>query len=1438
VSYVDDTSLVFVCGHALVRLDVDSGSKQQEITPGTPGAASIDALACCPAKKLTAFAESFPGKKPVVTVMAWDAKSSKRKRRTLGAPALDLGSDRVAWMSFSSDGRFLAVQGAEPDFVVAYVSLEKGGARVLAKARSQGATGKPVLTASMHPDEPSVLLLSGLGMMKMYRFMDDGLRALSLSLKQEPKRFLAHAWLASNRFVASTDEGELLLFEHTDFKRVLDTSPADGRPIDALAPFSKGFLAGADGGRLLVYQQSDDARQFYKLAAEFVVPGDPSRFLAIDVSVSEDEAALVLTSGQSYLFRLANFELHKPDDVVFAPMLAPFHGAAPSGDRSVVALATCVRKPLFVSAGADRTIRVWSHLKSPAGAPHADRHPEVELVKRFSESIYSLAMHPSGLHLAVGFESGLQLMNLLMEDIRPVKDVPIRRCGAVAFSNGGALFAAASGANVSVYSAYTAAAVAKLQGHTDSVTALAWSPDDQFLVTASADSTVRRWAVRGAGRREHNKITLRDRVVTSLSAAMCGPDATGSLVFAVGRNTRSPAEHPVLALSFPSAEGSGSVRSSFRLGSVGHRHVSAVAGGESFVVATSMPEQKGSIRSLSGPYASGEVTPSLVQDVVCHSGPITAMCVTPDARLVVTGSDDGSLVLTWDHDAMKDGAEGDVLRSAAVAGAAVTAPTGGDGGASASASAAAPGRRSVLAVSGARPGGPSAMAGAGAAASSGLGGAGVSGGAGDDGGALGSSVVLGATISLGGSRGALPRSDINVTAGLMPWAEELLVTRSALQGSRDQRGKLESSVAEVQAQNRYNETYKDMKNEEAMREIEETYQEEVEAERGKLLAMREEKGAMEDKFDAQMRAMEVAQQQELSDLESSYKAKIQAEIERYDDLDRKRLERDAAWRDEKERLEREQEVEEGDLLDRTTAEIAAEQRRAEELEAERGRLEGEIGRQMARIEAQADKELDSLKLRYAEKLARQQKESTQLMFQMSVSRNTRDTLTATKTQQRAKIEALAQAEQVLQETIASLRKDLEGHRKEILERDETLEEKDARIYDLRKKNQELEKFKFVLNYKIQELQRQIAPRQREIKDMREQTKEMELELLQYHKSNAALDLMIGELRLKRSGLQADVGTVEAEHAAAGERLTTMHRALHAAASSADDPKAAKAAATRLYRQFVHEDESMGQIAAGEDADAVTSEHGRRVLHLEQSMDSVRVKLAKDAQRHKSDLERLNKEATVLTKEVNALRREVRQLEAQAAAVRSGRSTDVGAPKTRKDVRGTGRTMARRGFAKKAQPASASASSAAPSSARPPHRPAGRLALDGAAPGSARRAGAASARGPAPTPRASLAAAAAEGHALAEAHTHLARLRAVARDDPAVGVALRALAPADEGERALGVRSDPVVTSAVGDARRALSLAGASLADADLEGKADDGAVVALPPLSARGSARR
>lgn len=55
----------------------------------------------------------------------------------------------------------------------------------------------------------------------------------------------------------------------------------------------------------------------------------------------------------------------------------------------------------------------------------------LELYKEFQEEAYSVALHPTGLFVLVGFSDKLRLMNLLMDDIRTFKEFPIRGCREV-----------------------------------------------------------------------------------------------------------------------------------------------------------------------------------------------------------------------------------------------------------------------------------------------------------------------------------------------------------------------------------------------------------------------------------------------------------------------------------------------------------------------------------------------------------------------------------------------------------------------------------------------------------------------------------------------------------------------------------------------------------------------------------------------------------------------------------------------------------------------------------------------------------------------------------------------------------------------------------------------------------------------------------------------
>ena len=108
------------------------------------------------------------------------------------------------------------------------------------------------------------------------------------------------------------------------------------------------------------------------------------------------------------------------------------------------------------------------------------------------------------------------------------------------------------------------------------------------------------------------------------------------------------------------------------------------------------------------------------------------------------------------------------------------------------------------------------------------------------------------------------------------------------------------------------------------------------------------------------------------------------------------------------------------------------------------------------------------------------------------------------------------------EKIQQLNKERDYNAKEIRQRDTTIGDKEGKIYELKKQNQELEKFKFVLDYKIRELKAQIDPKNDKIAEMKKEIQAMDADLEDYHKKNTQLQVNIQQLDNKHKTLQDDI----------------------------------------------------------------------------------------------------------------------------------------------------------------------------------------------------------------------------------------------------------------------------------------------------------------------------
>ena len=178
-------------------------------------------------------------------------------------------------------------------------------------------------------------------------------------------------------------------------------------------------------------------------------------------------------------------------------------------------------------------------------------------MKEFPEEAYSVAFHPAGLHILVGFADKLRIMNLLMDDIKTFKEFPIKSCPESQFSNGGQMFggclpppsppshsfqsleprtAAVSGNTVQVFNTYTGEQLATLRAHKAQVTSLFWYKDDRQLLSCGQDGCVMRWDMKSK-MKNGTFDPQGSEIQTTFEAAIATAD--GSTILASGRSEGS-----------------------------------------------------------------------------------------------------------------------------------------------------------------------------------------------------------------------------------------------------------------------------------------------------------------------------------------------------------------------------------------------------------------------------------------------------------------------------------------------------------------------------------------------------------------------------------------------------------------------------------------------------------------------------------------------------------------------------------------------------------------------------------------------------------------------------------------------------------------------------------------------------------------------------------
>lgn len=466
VLFQDEHTLLIPGAGQLIRYRLD-GLPQKFIQPQQASAqGNSTALAISANRRYLAVAEAFNHQNGSIQqphIIIYDLLNDNSKRQRILTMPPEMQFNEIVSLDFSPDGKFLIAQGGRPDWMLCMWLWEKS--KLLSTIKSTNPAGNPVTKISFNPSDSTQICVTGQNVFKFLRYTEGHLKQHGTQ-KVDPKNYTSHAWLSNDRMALTCDNNKVYILENGDIKDSINlyktdlaanmndtnthlsteefkthmtsrqnTNLEEGQlAAVTVTPVGNGFAVSNNNGITFLYEaeEAKGAENYYRLVKRIRFPESSLQdddFVQHMVASPVNEFLVGMTAQRGlYQFSLATAHLESKLECAWEELGAGSHSGV-IGDMSI-----CSRKPLIASCSTDNILKIWNY----------ETH-ECEISKKFAEEICSLSLHPSGLHVLIGFSDKLRLMNLLIDDVRMFKEFSVRGVRLSSFSNGGHLFAAVYG---------------------------------------------------------------------------------------------------------------------------------------------------------------------------------------------------------------------------------------------------------------------------------------------------------------------------------------------------------------------------------------------------------------------------------------------------------------------------------------------------------------------------------------------------------------------------------------------------------------------------------------------------------------------------------------------------------------------------------------------------------------------------------------------------------------------------------------------------------------------------------------------------------------------------------------------------------------------------------------------------------------------------------
>jgi WD40 repeat protein len=477
------------------------------------------------------------------------------------------------------------------------------------------------------------------------------------------------------------------------------------------------------------------------------------------------------------------------------------------------------------------------------------------------------------------------------------------------------------------------------------------------------------------------------------------------------------------------------------------------------------------------------------------------------------------------------------------------------------------------------------------------------------------------------------------------WTDEVLVTRADLEDRKLLVLELNAKVDELKLQNDYRLRLKEMSYAEAIKELSDKFNHELEQAVHKLDLLKEEKNDSDIEHTKRIKQMEEKHQHDMQETETEFQTQIMEEVGKYQQLVRARDAQAERLAEQRRLLIATQSRYIQELTSDFEQKLYEERQLRMQLDDDKLDQSKALEETKNQLEDDVDTEVEMLRKSLDERLAQAREVTLKYKGENGIMKKKFAVIQKDMEDQKETMKLLLDQERELQEQIKVLEKEVSAHKKEIKLRDGAIGDKEKRIYELKKKNQELDKFKFVLDFKIRELKRQVEPRQLEIQGMKDQIKDMDLELEKYHKTNTALDNNIGEYRETIDVMQADVMQRRIRAKQLENVISRFKSELHAAVTLIQNPLELRLAIERIFSEYIV---GMAEIKASIEPE-VEQEYERHREYLSRSVLQLKKQLTEATAGHGRSNRDIMQENMNLIAVINAQREGNRELKNKVQA---------------------------------------------------------------------------------------------------------------------------------------------------------------------------------------------